>query len=163
MENRAFRGIWIPSAIWMDERLSPLDKAVLMEIDSLDNSENGCFASNEYLAKFCQCSVRKVSSAISKLVELGYVKVVSFDGRKRHLKSTLTIAKSASLHSKKCEAGWQKVQAYTIEDNTNDTKKEKRKKSPFKKAIIGGIEIHRHEYTAEQMANLWSPLDEDDE
>lgn len=157
MENRGFRGIWIPSAIWMDERLSPLDKIVLMEIDSLDSSESGCFASNEYLAKFCQCSVRKVTSAISKLVEFGFVKVVSFDGRKRHLKSTLTIAKSASQHSKKCEAGWQKVPAYKIDNKTTDTKKEKRKK----KAIIGGIEIHRREYTDEQLANLWTPLDED--
>lgn len=156
MENRGFRGIWIPSAIWMDERLSPLDKVVLMEIDSLDSSENGCFASNEYLAKFCQCSVRKVSSAISKLIEFGFVKVVSFDGRKRHLKSTLTIAKSASLHSKKCEAGWQNVLPYKIDNKTNDTKKEKRKK----RALLGGIDIARRDYTPEQLQSLFTPMDE---
>lgn len=157
MQNRGFRGIWLPSAIWFDERLSPLDKVVLMEIDSLDSSENGCFASNEYLAKFCQCSVRKVTSAVSKLIEFGYIKVVSFDGRKRHLKSTLTIAKSASQPSKKCEAGWQNVRPYKIDNNTTDTKKEKRKK----RALLGGIDIARRDYTPEQLQALFTPMDEE--
>ena len=53
-------------------------------------SEKGCFASNKHIADFCQCSETKVSTAISKLVELGYLYVESFDGRMRILKSRLS-------------------------------------------------------------------------
>lgn len=88
-QKRDFKGVWIPKEVWIDTRLNALDKVILTEIDSLD-AENGCFASNEYLAQFCQCSITKVSTAISKLIEYGYLYVESFDGRKRTLKSRLS-------------------------------------------------------------------------
>ena len=87
-EKREFKGVWFPAQIWLDERLTALEKIILIEIDSLDG-EDGCYASNEYLAGFCQCSQTKVSSAISKLKKLGYIKVASFDGRKRVLHSCI--------------------------------------------------------------------------
>lgn len=105
--ERDFKGVWIPKEVWLDKRLSMLDKGILTEIDSLDMGENGCFASNEHLAEFCQCSLTKVSTSISKLIELGYVSVVSFDGRKRFLKSRLS--KSERQTFKNCEADFQKV------------------------------------------------------
>lgn len=86
--DREWRGIWIPKEVWLDERLSALEKIILFEIDSLDK-EDGCYASNEYIAQFCQCSAWKVSTAISKLTELGYIRFVSFDGRHRTLKSCI--------------------------------------------------------------------------
>ena len=36
-EQRKFRGIWIPADVWLDERLSAVEKVLLMEIDSLDS------------------------------------------------------------------------------------------------------------------------------
>lgn len=105
--ERDFKGVWIPKEVWLDKRLSMLDKGILTEIDSLDMGEKGCFASNEHLAEFCQCSLTKVSTSISKLIELGYVSVVSFDGRKRFLKSRLS--KSERQTFKNCEADFQKV------------------------------------------------------
>ena len=105
--ERDFKGVWIPKEVWLDKRLSMLDKGILTEIDSLDMGENGCFASNEHLAEFCQCSLTKVSTSISKLIEFGYVSVVSFDGRKRFLKSRLS--KSERQTFKNCEADFQKV------------------------------------------------------
>lgn len=68
--------------------MTALEKIVLVEIDSLD-SVDGCYCSNEYLAEFCQCTERKISSTISKLISLGYIVVESFDGRKRILRSRL--------------------------------------------------------------------------
>ena len=50
-ENRDFKGVWIPKEIWLNTDLSIIEKVLLVEIDSLDNSDRGCFASNEYLAK----------------------------------------------------------------------------------------------------------------
>jgi hypothetical protein len=70
MEKRDFKGVWIDKNVWLDTRLNALDKMILTEIDSLDASDDGCYASNEYLANFCQCSASKVSASISKLVKI---------------------------------------------------------------------------------------------
>ena len=91
MENtRDFKGIWIDKVVWFDNRLNALDKFIFAEIDSLDSTDEGCYASNEYLANFCQCSPSKVSASIAKLIKYGYIYVKDFNGRMRYLKSRLT-------------------------------------------------------------------------
>lgn len=116
--QRDFKGIWIPKEVWLDERLSPLDKVILMEIDSLDQTDRGCFAGNKRIAEFCQCSERKVTDSVKKLKAIGYLREESFDGRTRCLKSNLKtdsqnllsrVAKSATESSKKCEADTQNL------------------------------------------------------
>ncbi len=88
--ERDFKGIWIPKEIWLDSRLSALDKMVFAVIESLIASDgSGCSASNEYLAKFCQCSESKIQKSIKVLKDLGLVRQSSFDGRIRHLHSCL--------------------------------------------------------------------------
>ena len=87
-DNREFRGIWFPANVWLDKRLTAIEKIVLLEVDSLDGEE-GCYASNDYLADFCQCGASTVSRAISKLRDLGYITIASFDGRTRVLHSCL--------------------------------------------------------------------------
>lgn len=88
---RDFKGVWIPKQVFLDERLNAIEKLILAEVDSLDvEGSEGCFASNEYLANFCQCSVTKVSTSVSKLIKLGYLYVLKNDGRKRYLKSRLS-------------------------------------------------------------------------
>lgn len=117
--NRNFKGVWIPKEIYLDERLTALDKIILVEIDSLDDEQSGCFASNEYLADFCQCSKAKVTSAISKLVKYGYIQQTGFDGRKRILRSRLL--KSSRQNAKKYEAESEKVGHNNI-SNSKDNK-----------------------------------------
>lgn len=89
-QERDFKGVWIPKTVWLDRRLSALDKMILTEIDSLASEERGCFASNAYIADFCQCSEAKVTKSISLLIKLGYLYVASFNGRQRELKSRLS-------------------------------------------------------------------------
>lgn len=105
--DRDFKGVWIPSVVYLDERLSPLDKIILVEIDSLDLTDKGCYASNKYIADFCQCSESKVTKSIAKLIEYGYLYVQSFDGRKRELRSSLS--HYAIEPSKKYEADKQNL------------------------------------------------------
>lgn len=81
--KKEFKGIWIPKEIWQDERLNALDKILLCEIDSLTGTNTDCYASNRYLAKFCQCSESKISKSIAKLTELGYIYVKSFDRKEQ--------------------------------------------------------------------------------
>lgn len=130
-ENRDFKGVWIPKEVWLDTRLNALDKVILMEIDSLDQGEKGCYASNEHLAEFCQCSKTKVSTAISKLIECGYVYIQNFDGRKRELKSRLSNFERQNI--KNCNADIQNLKESNTyrntDNNTVSNKKERKSKS----------------------------------
>ncbi len=72
-ENRDFKGVWIPKEIWLNTDLSIIEKVLLVEIDSLDNSERGCFASNEYLASFVQLSEGRVANIISDLKKRKFI------------------------------------------------------------------------------------------
>lgn len=106
--KRDFKGVWFPREIWLDSRLSALDKVILLEIDSLDVDEKGCYASNEYLAEFCQCSETKISNCIKKLIDLEYLELKNFDGRTRFLKSRLTTFVKQTY--KNCNADLQNLQ-----------------------------------------------------
>ena len=121
MENRDFKGVWFPKEIWLSKELTLLEKAIYIEIDSLDN-ENHCTAGNEYFADFCNCSESKVSKAIKKLKELGMIEIVNFDGRHRKIR----VVKSTRKSSKKYEADSQKVRPNNIDNkkinnNKNNT------------------------------------------
>lgn len=74
MQNRAFKGIWIPKEIWLSTDLKVMEKLVLVEIDSLDNEE-GCFASNDYFSKFFSLSKNRCSEIIKSLEKKGYITI----------------------------------------------------------------------------------------
>lgn len=112
--ERAFRGIWIPSEVWLDNRLTALDKMILAEIASLDLGD-GCYASNKYLADFCGCKEIKVSTSISKLKELGYLELIKFDGRQRILK--VCLIKNIMQAYKKNKADLSKRKSSTLLKN----------------------------------------------
>jgi len=99
-ENRDFKGVWIPKEIWLNTDLSIIEKVLLVEIDSLDNSERGCFASNEYLASFVQLSEGRVANIISDLKKRKFLIQVFFDGRNRGLR----ISKSESSFNENVKA-----------------------------------------------------------
>lgn len=156
-ERREFKGIWFPAEIWLDERLTALEKIILLEIDSLDG-EDGCYASNEYLAGFCQCSQTKVSSAISKLKKLGYVKIASFDGRRRVLHSciAMTIGETdgnceppsqdtVSQTYKNCESPSQNLEQRVLVETPRETTNNngrKRVRKPFTPPTIEEVQAH---------------------
>jgi hypothetical protein len=89
-ENRDFKGVWIPKEIWLNTELSIIEKVLLVEIDSLDNSERGCFASNEYLASFVQLSEGRVANIIVDLKKRGFIIQLFFDGRNRGLRTQIS-------------------------------------------------------------------------
>ena len=75
MDNRGFKGIWIPRDVWLSEDLTMMEKVLLAEIDSLDN-ERGCYASNAYFADFFGVSKRWITEKISELRDKGYISLV---------------------------------------------------------------------------------------
>jgi hypothetical protein len=138
--QRDFKGVWIPKAIWLDSRLTALDKVILTEIDSLDQSERGCFASNKHIADFCQCSERKVSESISQLLKFGYIRVQNFDGRQRELRSCL--AKNASLDSTFHEADTKKLRQSNTRTKPSTNTTNKREKKPFIPPTLEEVEAY---------------------
>ena len=76
-QSRSFKGVWIPKEIWLAEDLSPIEILVLTEIQSLDNDE-GCTASNSYLACFFGVTRQRISQIISSLKDKKYIKI-SYD------------------------------------------------------------------------------------
>ena len=133
MAERDFKGVWIPRQVWLDENLTMLDKGILAEIDSLDMGEDGCWASNEYLAKFCGCSECKVSLTIAKLARMGYIKVESFDGRRRKIKSCLLLYKGEPF--KKSKADLKKVKESNTSNNPENKPNNSNTRSSAKSEI----------------------------
>ena len=110
-ENRDFKGVWIPKEIWLNSDLSIIEKVLLVEIDSLDNSDRGCFASNEYLAKFVQLSEGRVANIISDLKKRKFLIQVFFDGRNRGLR----ISKSESSFNENVNIIIQRIKQVIIQ------------------------------------------------
>lgn len=88
---RDFKGIWIPKELWLDDRLTYLEKAIFAEIDSLDGPDH-CYADNEHFERMFNAKERTVSQVITKLKRLNLIEQIKFDGRTRWLKSNLKTA-----------------------------------------------------------------------
>lgn len=130
MNERDFKGVWIPKVVWLDNRLTALDKVILTEIDSLDQGERGCYASNQHIAEFCQCSVTKVSTSISKLIDLGYLYVQNYDGRLRELKSRLSIFERQTFKNSNADSQKLKESNTSNKPSNNTTRNNNRSFAP---------------------------------
>lgn len=83
--KRIFKGVWIPADIWMDTDLSWAEKLYLLEIDTLDDGEVGCYASNKYLGEFFNQSPQRAASIIRQLEQKNRI-VLEYEGKKRYIK-----------------------------------------------------------------------------
>lgn len=101
--ERIIKGIWIPIEIWQDKSLSWNEKILLMEIDSFTSKGHECYISNEYIANLLGVSVSWASKCLSHLMEIGYVKMVRFDGRKRYVESAIQF--KADLNNSSMQGG----------------------------------------------------------
>jgi DNA-binding MarR family transcriptional regulator len=72
-QQRAFKGVWIPVEIWLNENLSLQEKAVLAEIDSFCSRYESCYASNEHFAKFIQVGERRIQKILKSLESKGLI------------------------------------------------------------------------------------------
>ncbi len=68
-----FKGVWIPSRVFTDARLTQSDKFLFGVIHILCN-ERGCFATREALSEYMGQSVRNTQYSISRLMDCGYVR-----------------------------------------------------------------------------------------
>jgi biotin operon repressor len=90
-QERLVKGLWIPIEIWKDTNLSWNEKILFLEIDSFTSADKDCYISNEYIAQLLGVSETRANKILSSLISKGYVIKTSFDGRKRYVKSALSL------------------------------------------------------------------------
>lgn len=73
--KRRFQGIFIPAELWLNRDLNITEKAMLVEIASLEDEVKGCFAGNAYFAEFFALSKNRISEIVRSLESKGYVRV----------------------------------------------------------------------------------------
>jgi len=84
--NRKFQGVWLPRWLYLHKDFTWTEKILIVEINSLDRNNDGCFASNQHLAKFLNSTAGHVANVISKLRKSGYIEDVESSANKRHIK-----------------------------------------------------------------------------
>ena len=156
--DRIVKGIWIPIEIWQNRSLSWNEKILLMEIDSFTAKDRECYISNEYIAELLGVSVSWASKCLSHLLELGFVRVVKFDGRKRYVESTIQF--KADLNESSMQDGT-KVQHTDNNEyiNINNNSLYKKGSSRFQKPTIEEIRQYclekGYNVDAEQFFNFY--------
>jgi hypothetical protein len=81
MSQPKFTGVWIPVEVFQMETLTITEKVVYGIVNALDNEE-GCYASNGYLAKTLQLSDRQVKNVLKTLIDYQLVVRIELDGRR---------------------------------------------------------------------------------
>lgn len=150
--NRQFKGIWIPKEIWLTENLNIQEKIILVEIDSLETQDKGCYASNKYFSDFFKLSTQRVSQIIQVLNEKGYIKIDYIKDGKAIKERQIRICKPPypevsnifDRGIKYSRGGYQE----NFKDNNiynNKDKKENIKRKVFIKPTLEEIQSYCHE------------------
>jgi uncharacterized phage protein (TIGR02220 family) len=105
--NRGFKGIWIPASYWLDENLTDREILFLVEIDSLDIGEDGCFASNKHFSDFFGLTASRCSQIIKGLKDKGYVEVeYEYGPNKEILKRSMRVVNKLKPPIKYSKGGY---------------------------------------------------------
>lgn len=74
-QQRQFRGVWVPKEIWLNKNLTQQEKMMLVEIDSLEDEEKGCWASNKHFVNIFGITASRASQVIQSLYKKGYIRI----------------------------------------------------------------------------------------
>ena len=81
MSKPSFTGVWIPLEVFQLETLTITEKVVYGIVNALDNEE-GCYASNGYLAQTLQLSDRQVKNVLKTLIDYKLVLRIELNGKR---------------------------------------------------------------------------------
>lgn len=105
MQERDFKGIWIPREIWLTSELTLLEKIFLVEIDSLDNEQN-CYASNAYFAEFFSISKGRCTQIIKSLEAKGFLQIQLIRDKNVITKRVLRVVRKLNTPIAKTKQGY---------------------------------------------------------
>lgn len=75
MKKRDFKGVWFPADLWLDKNIRPLHKMFLLEIDSLNDPKQGCYASNAHFSQMFGVTKGRCTQIIKELEVDGLVTI----------------------------------------------------------------------------------------
>ncbi|WP_249976097.1 helix-turn-helix domain-containing protein [Vreelandella olivaria] len=119
-DERAFRGVWIPAEIWLNHALTMQEKVMLVEIDSLQHPEKGCFKSNKKLAEFFGLSPNRISEVIGSLKKKGWIRVEQIRKGKEIVERRIFMKRpleAAPKGTRKTEEGYSENRENPIRDS----------------------------------------------
>ena len=123
MSKPSFTGVWIPVEVFQMETLTITEKVVYGIVNALDNEE-GCFASNGYLAQTLQLSDRQVKNVLKTLIDYQLVVRIELDGKRilRTVEKQALVGATDFLGRGKqiSRKGGNRLPTYSKEDNKED-------------------------------------------
>ena len=75
----------VPLEVTLNKKITKLDENIFWIVQSITGAGRDCWASNEYFSELLKVASGSVSRSIARLIDLGYLKSVHFDGRRRYL------------------------------------------------------------------------------
>ena len=127
MSKPSFTGVWIPVEVFQMDTLTITEKVVYGIVNALDN-EDGCYASNGYLAQTLQLSDRQVKNVLKTLIDYQLVVRIELDGKRilRTVEKQALVGATDFLGRGKqiSRKGGNRLPTYNKEDNKEDINKE---------------------------------------
>ena len=75
MDKSYLKGLWMPSEILVNDKLSDKEKIILSMIIYLSKDKGYCFATNNYFSDILNVTVVSVSRIINSLKKKNYIKI----------------------------------------------------------------------------------------
>ena len=75
MNKSDLKGLWMPSEILINDKLSDKEKIILSMIIYLSKDKGYCFATNNYFSDILNVTVVSVSRIINSLKKKNYIKI----------------------------------------------------------------------------------------
>lgn len=124
MTDRQFKGVWIAAEIWLDKRLTLVEKALLAEIESFTGNGRSFHKCNKTIQEEYGISRNTVGRSLNKLTKLGFLDV-TFNGRVRCVRTRAgSIPKMGRQHTQNGEAASPNDTStntiYNTEENTSN-------------------------------------------
>ncbi len=168
--NRAFKGVFIPSEIWLDQTISPLKKMFLMEIYSLDSGK-GCFAMNKHFSRITGSSTSAASNILKEMVKEGLIRIDYEDETARSGRKIISIhpslackeaRKEGSVKEKggsgKLRGGSGKLRGHKKEEFKEELKEPPIVPHGVDSEAWGDINEYRSNHKQKKIRDSWSDL-----
>lgn len=99
--KKEIKGIWIPLNIWLISELSLIERVFLSQIQSLDNTNRGCYASNAYFSDLFDITNGRASQIITSLKDKKFIKIsLKYEGKQVKERNIKVVNKLSTLYRK---------------------------------------------------------------
>ena len=92
MEKSDLKGLWMPSEILINNKLSDKEKIILSMIMYLSKDKGYCFATNNYFSDILNITVVSISRIINSLKKKNYIKTnMNYKSNSKEIENSIDI------------------------------------------------------------------------